>query len=86
MKWYHKECYGCRKEKREEEFSLKRSSKDGLYPYCKECMSDKNRETYLKNREKFIEKAKRWQENNRHKHVLSARYHARRKRAEREIN
>lgn len=82
MKWYHKECYVCREIKHHDEFPIKQSSRDGFYSYCRDCVSKRNRDLYLQNKEKFIDKAKTWQDQNKHKHVLSARYHARRKRTE----
>lgn len=51
-----KNCSGCKKEKLEEEFSRKG---DGLQDKCKSCKSLYNKNHYIKDKEKYLERAKK---------------------------
>jgi hypothetical protein len=52
---YQKLCIGCNEEKPASCFCSKRSSRDGLHPYCKECNGQRNREYRGKNKEALSE-------------------------------
>lgn len=59
-----KVCRLCLDTKSASEFHVKADSKDGLQVYCKTCKKVKDKEHYLRHREKYIAKAKVWAENN----------------------
>lgn len=52
-----KTCYMCKQDKSIKEFSKNSRNKDGLNPHCKVCHSAYRRQHYLKNRQKYIDKA-----------------------------
>lgn len=59
-----KVCRDCKIEKENSEFSKRKSNLDGLYSYCKECTSRKNKETHLKYRDERLEKSREYKKKN----------------------
>jgi hypothetical protein len=59
-----KTCTKCKIEKPKTEFSKKSASKDGLYPQCKGCVSEKTREWHKANKDKVAFMNKSWREAN----------------------
>lgn len=59
-----KTCAKCNIIKSLEEFPKKKSTKDGLYPYCKICKRSIDNENYQKNKEKKLKVVKQYYENN----------------------
>lgn len=57
-------CTLCKTEKSIEEFALKKSHKDGISPWCKNCKSIKDKANYEKSKLKRLEKAKSYYEIN----------------------
>lgn len=57
-------CSKCGKEKPITEFYKDKSSKDGLYYWCKECSCKHNKERYRKNKKKIIEYIKKYRRDN----------------------
>lgn len=60
-------CSCCRNEKDINEFHNKSDSKDGHYPYCKECSSIKRKQHYQNNKEHSKKIMKQYYENNKGK-------------------
>ena len=48
-----KVCTSCGIEKQVDSFHVCAKNKDGLYPWCKDCVCQKNREYYLKNSDRI---------------------------------
>jgi hypothetical protein len=59
-----KMCRKCGVIKSFAQFGRQAKSKDGTKNYCKECISDINRERYASNREKHKTQVKDWQKEN----------------------
>lgn len=59
-----KRCPQCETLKEPVEFNKKKSTKDGLSVYCKVCKRENDRISYLKNKEKKLERAKAYYEQN----------------------
>lgn len=59
---YFKKCASCETEKPLEDFHRNRSTADGASAYCKECVKQRSREYYLKNKEVISEKGRRYRE------------------------
>lgn len=57
-----KTCYKCEEEKPDSEFSRNDSKADGLQSQCKSCHREYRRQHYLRNRQKYIDKAARHRE------------------------
>jgi len=53
-------CSTCRKDLNTDHFSYKNKKKGILKKICKDCHSDYRRQHYLNNKEKYIEKARKW--------------------------
>lgn len=53
-----KKCSICNKDKEYFEFGILRSTKDGLNPYCKECLSVKKKEFYRNQKQTKLQYAK----------------------------
>lgn len=53
-----KTCKICEIEKTASEFNSSKSTKDGLYTYCKECRGIKTRAWYLENKERILSERK----------------------------
>lgn len=51
-------CTSCDQVKKVEEFRPNKTKKDGLQHYCSECDKKFQKEWYLKNKERLVEKAK----------------------------
>lgn len=47
-----------------DDFAKSKSRSDGLQTACRDCLSIKNKEHYLKNKEKILLRAKEWKEKN----------------------
>lgn len=66
--WYIKNmeklCPKCRQSKSIQDFHKKRSSKDGLYSYCKKCNIESNNNWVRHNKEKHNIRSKKWIKNN----------------------
>lgn len=62
-----KKCAKCLEIKPGTEYHKKSKSPDGLYNYCKPCKKNDDRLTYLKTKEKRIEKANEYYEKNKEK-------------------
>ena len=54
-----KRCYKCERDLPVSCFKTNKKRKDGLHAQCIECQSEYRRQHYLKNRQKYIDKAKR---------------------------
>ena len=54
-----KECRSCRESKEDREFYKRASNLDGLYSYCKSCVSVKSKVTHTKYKKERNEKAKK---------------------------
>lgn len=54
-----KKCCKCKRELSLEKFSANSSKKDGIQAHCKTCQKEYRREHYLKNKQKYIDKADR---------------------------
>ena len=67
IQYGYKICYNCKQEKTFAEFSKSKTGKFNLHNFCKQCMSVKNREKYLRDRDAKIERQKKWNERNREK-------------------
>lgn len=59
-----KVCFKCKEVKPFSDFIKSKSSKDGCGSYCSICRKDKKRDEYLKNREKYLSRAKLYREEN----------------------
>lgn len=59
-----KTCKKCGKSKPAEDFCKQRKSKDGLFCYCRDCQSERNKEYRLKNGELLRQKNKEWRTKN----------------------
>lgn len=53
-------CLKCHKSKLISEFSIRDKESRRFHSLCKDCHSKYRREHYLRNREKYLVKAKRW--------------------------
>jgi hypothetical protein len=62
-----KRCTKCKEEKDLKNFGIDKVRKDGLNPYCKECLKKRHQETKEKNPEKLKEWRRRYNERNRMK-------------------
>jgi hypothetical protein len=62
-----KTCFCCKKKKDESNFYKHKQSKDGLSSYCASCAKIKKRAEYLKNRDKYDQRAKVYTSKNRDK-------------------
>lgn len=62
-----KECRCCKIKKCRSQFWKRITNTDGLYSYCKECTSTKNRQTREKNKEFYKRKVNEYKEKNREK-------------------
>lgn len=51
-----KECSSCKVTKTASEFNRHTGNKDGLFPYCRDCQSRKNREWQAENKEYALQK------------------------------
>jgi len=60
-----KKCNRCKEEKPLGEFHKNKQKPDGLQSFCKECSSKKNKEYYIKNKEKELARSKKWKKENR---------------------
>jgi bacterioferritin-associated ferredoxin len=56
-----KKCYKCEKDLSLDSFKSNKNKKDGLQSQCIECQRSYRREHYLKNKQKYIDKAKAWE-------------------------
>ena len=56
----HKICTKCRLTRRQNHFNWKDKKKTRRHAVCKECHSNYRKEHYRKNRQKYIDKAKKW--------------------------
>lgn len=54
-----KKCSKCGEIKHHSEFHTKKSNKDGLYYHCKDCQREYTKSHYIKNKQYYIDKAKR---------------------------
>lgn len=68
-----KVCNICKKSKNETEFSIRRASTDGLSYKCKGCTKKYNKTYHTDNRERLLDKSKRWIKNNYERHRLNQR-------------
>lgn len=59
-----KKCSRCKKEKDARSFTKNKNSKDGLWCYCKECVSSIGKLIREKDPEKHREKSRKYRENN----------------------
>lgn len=81
----NKKCPKCCQQKSKTEFNKRKSAKDGLYTYCKECKKNddkkyaeqnqekiikKNKEYYLKNKERISKQKKGYQEKTKDKRKI----------------
>ena len=64
-----KMCNKCEKLKDESEFYKDKSRKDGLYPSCKDCSRQQNKEDYQKNKVKILPKAKKYYQEHREEKI-----------------
>jgi hypothetical protein len=62
-----KKCSTCKTLKSHADFNKKRSTKDGLERYCKECHKERNKKHYVKHKQRYVDTAvkarlarKRW--------------------------
>lgn len=53
-------CSTCHKDLALKNFSFKNKTKQILKRICKKCHADYRRQHYLKNKQKYLEKARRW--------------------------
>jgi 5-methylcytosine-specific restriction endonuclease McrA len=67
-----KTCKKCNLLKPTSLFNKDKTRKDGLHSYCKECASLTKKLAYAKKKDKYIQKAKEWKQNNPAKVVSSA--------------
>lgn len=75
-------CIRCKEEKSISEFNKRTNSNDGMDYYCKACKKILKREEYLRNREKYIERANVWGNNNYERKINNMReYQAKNKEA-----
>lgn len=59
-----KQCYKCGEVKEESHFSTRKGSKDGLRNDCKQCVSNRNKEYYSKNKDKILDQVHEYYEHN----------------------
>lgn len=59
-----KRCYKCKKQRLVKFFYKRKSSKDGLYTYCKKCKKQDDQNYALKNKDKIFEKYKKYYQKN----------------------
>lgn len=62
-----KTCTKCKETKQVSEFHKDKNRKDGLRPYCKECVRRYHHRHYEANKEKIAEKTRKYQEANKEK-------------------
>lgn len=62
-----KQCTKCKEWKNNNNFFKDNKMKNGLSSQCKECRKEKDRQRYIKNREKLLKTSKQYNENNREK-------------------
>ncbi len=55
-----KKCYKCQRVLGLDCFAPNKSRKDGLQAQCRDCQKEYRRQHYLKNRQKYIDKAAVW--------------------------
>jgi len=58
-----KQCCGCKKKLPLTQFKQNKAKTDGLQSQCVECQKRYRRQHYLKNRQKYIDKAHGWRNN-----------------------
>lgn len=63
----YKRCARCCQELNLDCFQKSKQSKDGLYPYCKECRRKFYRDRYLKKRDSVLACSAKWAKNNKEK-------------------
>jgi hypothetical protein len=68
-------CSCCKIEKEQKEFGKNKNKKDGLWVYCKKCVSQKGKDERAKRPEYFKEKSRKFRKNNPEKIKLSFRKH-----------
>lgn len=68
-----KVCACCKKEKEIIKFSKDSKRSDGYYVYCKDCVKEKNRQRYLKNKESINQRNKAWKKANRGQYLAQQR-------------
>jgi len=66
-----KTCTKCKQLKSLDNFHKDKSRKDNLHCWCKDCVSKKDHNFYIKNREKIKINTKKWSRNNPQKTALS---------------
>ena len=59
-----KVCTKCNVEKEFVEFNKDRTREDGFFPQCRYCKKQGDKESYLRNKDKRIEKSKEWLKKN----------------------
>lgn len=47
----HRQCASCKLVKSRDEFPVSRDNHDGLFPYCKDCVSNQNAVRYQRNKD-----------------------------------
>jgi len=62
-----KKCFGCKVEKQYFNYSKKKSNKDGLQSYCKDCTNANNKKYYKENKDKKANIQKEYKINNKEK-------------------
>ena len=67
-----KRCARCKQIKPVDNFGKCRSRKDGLQPYCKECIAMVDREYYTKNHERINTRNAKWRKDNPEKAKVSS--------------
>jgi hypothetical protein len=69
-----KKCTKCKEEKQLTEFNKAKNQRNGLSPWCKECINQNGKDWYLKNKEKHmvyvLEYRKKWDKENK-EHIKS---------------
>lgn len=55
-----KQCSTCKENKPLSEYHTNKCKPDGLHNYCKVCWKSYRRKHYLENKQKYIDKSKRW--------------------------
>ncbi len=65
--WMFKSCAKCKFTKEITEFTKKKTNKDGLYNYCKDCVKNLNQQFYEKKRDKLLLVNKKYKEFNKEK-------------------
>lgn len=67
-----RKCAECGDLKLLSDFSLNRRAKNGYYSYCKLCANQKNRETYVKFRNRILIRIKKYKNTKRGREVMVA--------------